>query len=48
VRTHGEDVDDRQTEAQAEVQGAGIHALRALRPSAFRLPEIQDLPDLFP
>src|SRR5690606_27369666 len=45
---HGENVDDRQAKAQTEVQGAGLHALRTLRPSPRGAAEIPDLQNLFP
>ena len=43
---HGQDVAERQAEADAEVQDAGVHAVQPLRTAAGGLPQVQALPDL--
>ena len=43
---HGEESTDREAEAQAQVQGAGVHALPPLRSAARRVPQVRALPHL--
>src|SRR6266536_412317 len=45
-RPSGQEISDRQGVAPAEVQGAKLHPLQALRPPARRLPQVRPLPDL--
>src|SRR5207245_10201962 len=47
-RDHGEDIADQQAAADAEVQGAGVHALPDVRPAAGLPPQIPALSDLLP
>jgi hypothetical protein len=45
---NGQQSEDRKSETQAQVQFAHRTSVRALRPAAGRLPQIQALPDLLP
>ena len=42
----GEDVARREAEARPEVQGAELHAVQPVRPSACGVQEVRPLPDL--
>src|SRR3954447_4226966 len=44
--TDGEDWTEGQGRSQAEVQGARLHPLPALRPPEGRLPQVRPVPDL--
>ena len=44
--THGKESSRPEAAAQAEVQGACVHAVPPLRPRAFRVPALRPLPDL--
>src|SRR5215472_5708581 len=44
----GEEGADRQGEAEAQVRGARIHQVRALRAPACGVPEVRAVPDLLP
>ena len=46
VRTNGQEGTRQQAAAQAEVQGARLHPLPALRPAALGVPQVRALPDL--
>src|SRR5215472_8334561 len=44
----GEEVADRQGEAEAQVRGARLHQVHALRAAARGVPEVRAVPDLLP
>ena len=44
----GQESTDREAAAQAQVQGAGLHPVPAVRPAACRVPQVRAVPDLPP